>query len=257
MKDLSNFYDKMRNTEMNERVGGTDPELVGQACFRIMSRYFVYNDTDNILDFGCGIGRVLVQTATQTGKNVSVTGMDIMPDVIEFCNSAIRSGLENVHFELVAGNNDHYDKFIQSQTAPEKEVTESLYRSSFDKVYAFSVFTHVDHHQFADLLRFVRNTLKPDAIFLFSCFILTPYSRDTIHSNSGLFKFGKSTFEIDDRIFIGNQDDRLAFIAYDIGLLEKMIFDADLVVSFIEYGAWRGDTHSNSLQDIVVVRNRK
>ena len=50
---------------------------------------------------------------------------------------------------------------------------------------------------------------------------------------------------------IGNTDDRLAFIGYDIVRLERMIVEAGLVPAAIEYGDWRGAA-SASLQDVIV-----
>jgi hypothetical protein len=61
-------------------------------------------------------------------------------------------------------------------------------------------------------------------------------------------------FENNDTVFVGNTADRLAFIAYDIALLEEMVYQAGFVISHVHYGVWRGCGFGSSLQDIVVVR---
>ncbi len=256
MADLARIYDLMRGTELNERVGGADPKLVGQFCFHNIQLHLPLAPHDRVLDFGCGIGRVLVQVANNLPPTAAVVGMDIMPEVIAFCREYIAPSFGHATFELIEGSNVHYNKYINGAAAMKKAAVVSTYGGQFSKAYAFSVFTHVDLADFSALLRFVGELLAPGGDFMFTCFLLTEYSRAAIKNKTVQFSFDQPRHEHAGNVFIGNPADRLAFIAFDLGLVEKLVFDAGLIISRVEYGAWRGCGFGSSLQDIVVVRKQ-
>lgn len=254
MDDVSALYGRMRGSELNQRVGGGDPEEVGFFCYHNIKQQIGFAPGDRILDFGCGIGRVLVQVAKETDPSTKIVGMDIMPDAIAFCRENIAGIFPNTTFELIEGGNVHYDKYIVSGGAKSRADILGSYGRSFSKAYAFSVFTHVDLDDFATLLRFVGDLLAKDGELLLTCFILTAFSRAAIENKKTTFGFDASSFENDGQVFIGNGADRLAFIAYDLGLLDKLVSEAGLVISRIEFGAWRGSGFGSSLHDMLVLR---
>lgn len=257
MSDVQKIYDLIRQSEMNDWVGGSDPEAVGNACRGILARYITMDANSHLLDFGCGIGRVLLSVLNHTPSIGHVTGFDIMPQVISFCDTHIATTFAQTSFELIQGSNDHYDQFVAAAGAmgaksPARLQTE--FASTFSGAYAFSVFTHVEMADFRSLLKLVGELLQPGGEFLFTSFLLTPYSRQAIEQRSGLFPFGETAFEAEGSVFIGNVPDRLGFIAFDMALVEQMVFDAGLVITHVEHGAWTGSGFSPSLQDVIVCR---
>jgi SAM-dependent methyltransferase len=257
MTTIAGIYSLIKQTEMNDWVGGSDPEAVGDACFGILDRYIAVNKDSKLLDFGCGIGRVLLSALKHRPNLGHVTGFDIMPQVIDFCNSAIRPSFANTSFQLIGGSNDHYDQFIRaagSNAALSNDRVVSQYANTFTGAYAFSVFTHVELVDFRGLLQLLEQLLLPGGELLITAFLLTPYSRESINKRLSLFPFDKDAYEQDEQVFIGNTNDRLGFIAFDLTLVEKMVFDAGLVITHIEHGAWTGSGFSSSLQDVIVCR---
>ncbi len=256
MADAAAIYAAMRASEMNAWVGGADPELVGVHTYEILRRHMAIWPGSRILDFGCGIGRVTLKLLTERPDLARVTGVDIMPPVIAFCDRHLKPAFPNADFQLLSDTNDHYDRHIDGRGAQAMSKAEFVRRSEgvYGAAYAFSVFTHVDVDDFAPLLRFVGSLLPTHGQFLFTAFILTPASRKALADGKGTSRFPNGAFSHDGRVFVGERDDRLAFIAYDMTLLEEMIVDAGLIPSTIEYGGWRGDGFSASLQDIVVCR---
>ena len=257
MPNTHDIYELIRQSEMNDWVGGSDPETVGNACRSILSRYITIDANSRLLDFGCGIGRVLLSVLQHTPAVGKITGFDIMPQVIRFCDTHIASAFPQTSFELIQGSNDHYDQFVSAGGAAIAKGPSNLladYGSSFTGAYAFSVFTHVEMADFRSLLVLVVSILQPGGEFLFTSFLLTPYSRQAIEQRTGLFPFGETAFEADGRVFIGNVPDRLGFIAFDMALVEQMVFDAGLVITHVEHGAWTGSGFSPSLQDVIVCR---
>ena len=257
MADIQKVYQLIRQSEMNDWVGGSDPEAVGNACRGILDRYLTINAGSRLLDFGCGIGRVLLSVLNHTPTVGRVTGFDIMPQVINFCDEHIASAFPQTSFEVIQGSNDHYDQFVSAAgvtVAKNREQLQSTYGSTFTGAYAFSVFTHVEMSDFRSLLELVGGLLEPGGEFLFTSFLLTPYSRQAIEQRSGLFPFGETAFEGNGSVFIGNVSDRLGFIAFDMALVEQVVFDAGLVITHVEHGAWTGSGFSPSLQDVIVCR---
>lgn len=245
----------MRDTEMNDWVGGADPELVGQICASILLRHVPIGPGARVLDFGVGIGRVALAVLQQRPELASLTGFDIVPKLVGFCRETLGPHFPNASFELVADQNEHYERFKNDARPKSRADITGEYANSFDAAYAFSVFTHIDVNDFVDVLKFVSGLLKPGGRFMFTAFALTPYSRNQIASKKTTAPFPhNATYEDNGAVFIGNTDDRLAFIGYDIGRLEQMIYEAGLIPSIIEYGEWRGDRLSESFQDVFVCR---
>lgn len=161
---------------------------------------------------------------------------------------------------MIGGTNDYYDQFIEAsndRTAISRDQIYSRYQNKFTAAYAFSVFTHVEKLDFSSLLTLVEKLLVPGGEFLFTAFLLTPYSRKAITNEMCLFPFGKQGYENNNQVFIGNGTHRLGFIEFDLSLLETMIFEAGLIITHIEHGAWTGSEFSSSLQDAIVCRKPK
>lgn len=254
MNAISVIFDKMRATPMNDWIGGSDPEVVGDASALLIRRLLPINTDGKVLDFGCGIGRGLVSLLKEQPMPSKVVGMDIMPPVISFCREVIEPYFPNVIFELIEGSNEHYDHFIESQKRKPLTVLVSQYGATFDAAYAFSVFTHVDRKDFVALLKLVASLLAPGGHFLFTCFTLTEFSRQMIENSQSIFPLTESVFVDDGMVFWGNRTDPLAFIAFDKNLLEFMVWEAGLAITKIEYGCWMGGGIGSSLHDLVVVR---
>jgi hypothetical protein len=98
--------------------------------------------------------------------------------------------------------------------------------------------------------------LEPGGTLLFTAFLLTPYSRRSIQEGTTMFPFADAATEAQGDIFIGNAADRLSFIAFDLCLVEQMVFDAGLILTHVEHGSWAGGNvyFSPSGQDVVVCR---
>ena len=244
----------MRQTEMNDWVGGADPELTGEISASILLRHVTVDSTSAVLDFGAGIGRVAAAVLRQRPQLQSLMGIDIVPRMVDFCQTHFGAQFANVKFELLADKNSHYERFKGEARPKSRADLTASYGGRIDVAYAFSVFTHIDVHDFVDLLRFIGTLLKPGGRFLFTAFILTPFSRQRIEDNNTVIPLGARQYEAEGAVLVGNPEDRLAFIAYDIVLLERMIAEAGLIPAIIEYGDWRRDGFSASFQDVIVCR---
>jgi len=250
---ISEIFEKMRSTEMNDWVGGTDPEVVGNASADLIRRLMPISSESKILDFGCGIGRGMV-SLLRGGAPAKVVGMDIMPPVISFCQENIAPHFPQVSFDLIEGANDHYDQFIGDQFRKPLAQIEQEYKDYFNIAYAFSVFTHIDRKDFVNVLKLVESMLAPGGYFLFTCFTLTEFSRKMIDHSQTIFPLVNKAYVDNGEVLWGEQNDPLAFIAFDKQLLEAMTWEAGLAIMKVEYGCWMGGNIGSSLQDLIVVR---
>lgn len=251
MIDFNEVYSALRASSLNTLVGGSDPEEVGNFCSGIVNRYFNIQNDSRILDFGCGPGRVLLSVLRQNPNLNKLVGFDIMDEAIEFCRNNIERSASNASFELISDKNDHYNTHVSGVAGKDIEFIGRKYRNFFNYVYAFSVFTHIDRHDFGRTLKFISDVAQPGGKALITAFLLTPFSRSKIESNTANFRFERPEMSDDGLVFVGDAKDRLAFIAYDLLEAEKMFFDAGLVIEHIEYGSWRG-VASATLQDVIV-----
>lgn len=257
MSSTAPIFDEIRRSEMNDWVGGADPEAVGEACRGILDRYLAINANSRVLDFGCGVGRVLLSLLKHKPEVSQVTGFDIMPQVIKFCDAHIASAFPRTKFELLQGSNDHYNQFIAAAGAsPAKShaLVQTEYAAAFTEIYAFSVFTHVEMADFRALLLLLSKLLVPGGSLLFTAFLLTPYSRHAIRQGTTMFPLAGAVTEAQENVLIGNTADRLGFIAFDLMLMQQMVFEAGLIITHVEHGSWADAQFSASLQDVIVCR---
>jgi SAM-dependent methyltransferase len=147
-----------------------------------------FQDFNNMLEFGCGCGRVLRHLCDLPEK-CRISGTDIDREAIEWC----RSNLPRFSFGV---NNP-----LPPLPYP---------AGNFDLVYAISVFTHLDEdYQFAWLAE-LKRVLRPGGILIATthgAFIhdlasrrgsLSPVELETLQHKGLLFKTGrKGLFKLD------------------------------------------------------------
>ena len=193
--DFPRLYQAMRQTEMNDWVGGADPELAGEISASILLRHVNVDSNSWVLDFGAGIGRVAAAVLRQRPQLQFLTGLDIVPRMVDFCQTHFGTQFTNVKFELVADENAHYERYKSEARPKSRADIIASYGGQIDVAYAFSVFTHVDVNDFVDLLRFVGALLKPGGRLLFTAFALTPFSRSRIDDDKTVIPLPKRKYE--------------------------------------------------------------
>ncbi len=261
LADIAALFQVMRDSGMNAWVGGVDPESAGEASASVLLARVAVDESMHVMDFGAGIGRVALALLRQKPGLTHLTGVDIVPTMIDFCRTTIGANFPNTSFELLGDANHHYDRYKNQPAArplSRAQMTAQL-GASQDLIYAFSVFTHIDKGDFASLLEFVGGLLKPGGQVLFTAFVLTPHSRAMIAKRKTAARFPRFRTVYEDRgeVFIGNRFDRLSFIAYDLDRLKRMIAAAGLEIASIDYGAWSGEVVTHAYQDVIVCRKSR
>jgi len=169
---------------------------------RVLGEYFSKSIADftHILDWGCGSGRVLRYVADVAATDV--TGIDIDPQAIEWCQQAF----------------PHY-KFMAVNPQPPTPIA----TGTFDLIYAISVLTHLRENDHLKWLEELNRISKPNAVILLTTFGDVAWWRGRlpwkgfatwkIH-NAGFFNAGQNR-DLDE-IDIGDRDYyRNVFMSHD------------------------------------------
>lgn len=132
---------------VSKRFGGSDKEMMSPAFQHIKQnaeKYF--NETDNVLDIGCGPGDITLEIA-RIAK--SVHGIDISAGMIEAAEQKANSQ------NIATAKFSNADLF-----------NESFQNKLFDTVSAFNVLHYI--HDKKDFYRRIHELLKPNGLFISS-----------------------------------------------------------------------------------------
>ncbi len=122
----------------------------GKIIFDDMNAMFVKHkitlaDGTNILDFGCGCGRIIRHFASQ--KKYNLFGSDLNPELISWCDKNLDFG-----------------KFSTNSLVPPINYADNF----FDLIYARSVFTHLGKELQLEWIAELKRILKPGGLLYFT-----------------------------------------------------------------------------------------
>jgi SAM-dependent methyltransferase len=227
MNAVEEIFEKMRQSGMNDWVGGGDPAFVSMGSFGWIMGNLALRPSDHVLDFGCGIGRssVLIADYLTEGRLV---GVDLIPEQIRFCQTEIAPRLSNTSFHRIEAHNPHYDHLAKLDDASlsENDLVQR-YSNSFDAIIACSVFTHFDPDMAVNYLKLLGGLVKEGGHLCLTWF------------------FDRSDNPEDKRLVAGEHFRNIndyAFTLFSPILLYQMVGSAGLQIQRISYGSWRGTT---------------
>ena len=147
--------------------GSNDFIAQGMHQLNILKAFISLKPDDHVLDVGCGIGRTAIALTTYLNSNGKYCGFDAVEKGIKWCNRNITKDFPNFHFSFVPLYNDLY---TQSGLDAGKFVF-PFPGNSFDKVFLFSVFTHMQIHEIENYLKEIKRLLKPGGKSLATVFV--------------------------------------------------------------------------------------
>jgi ubiquinone/menaquinone biosynthesis C-methylase UbiE len=167
------------------RYVGDGADFVAVGCLLLKDLVTVggLQPYENVLDVGCGIGRLAVPLTKYLTAEGSYDGFDVVQHGIDWCRTRITPRYDNFRFE-------HFDAFhnLYNPTGKLKatDIRFPYPDKSFDFVFLFSIFTHmvpgdVDHN-----LGEIRRVLRDDGRCFMTAFLLDEPSIQAVRD-------GKST----------------------------------------------------------------
>jgi SAM-dependent methyltransferase len=258
------LYKIIEASPMNEWIGSGEAETIAKGNLAAAVDNGVLAETDRVLDFGCGIGRTTVALSEYANQG-EVVGVDIVRQMVEFCDKELAPHLPNARFLALDEPNPHYERYrseVTSSSVPPStlrlEQFEDQFRNHFDSILAFSVFTHFTPAMAAKFLATFARVLKPNGLVLLTAFIDVPWGKYRLRTLLDL-PLGKHELRLADR---GHRDcirtppltyavfgfDRLAVLAAKAGFrICRVVLGArDMTVP----PSLRKVTHS---QDVVIL----
>ncbi len=152
------------------RMTGGGPETfetISDLHQRNLAKWIGIEPQHSILEIGCGIGRDAIPLSTTLTRG-SYVGVDIIGRSIDWCTAYI--GARHPNFKFV-----HYDVDDQLHNPDGTTSTEAIVLpiedQSVDRIFLFSVFTHMYQKDIEHYLREFRRVLKPDGLVYATTFI--------------------------------------------------------------------------------------
>ncbi len=150
-------------------VGDGDFRAIGAEFLELFIRYGGLRPEWDVLDLGCGIGRMAIPLTQYLGPNSRYVGIDVNRAGVTWCRRRITRVYPNFVFRHVDYQNPLYNP------AGKKLPWESplpFEPESFDFVIATSVFTHLSRHEAKTYFQQVAGILRPGGRLFATFFLL-------------------------------------------------------------------------------------
>ena len=224
-------------------IGHGNFKKTGEEFFGYFTR-FGLKPEHNVLDIGCGVGRMAIPLTRFLKGNYE--GFDIVPYEVEWCSRSITPRFPNFHFRVADIFNEGYN--------PRGKIAGKDYRfpypdGSFEFCYLTSVFTHMLPDELNNYLREIRRVLKPSGRCLATCFLLNEESEALIAKGKSKLNFAYTN----GRCKVVNPEVPTDAVGYPEGDMEAMLKEAGLALLSKHYGSWCVRKEILSYQDILVL----
>lgn len=238
--------------EALDHLGGTGKgrQAVGRKWLEILTtRLGGLRPYENVLDAGCGVGRMAVHLTGYLNEKGSYEGFDIAPEGIAWCRENITSRYSNFHFQVA----DIYNKRYNPKGKQKAHTYRFPYNDeSFDLVFLASVFTHLLPGEMEHYISEISRVLKNGGRCIISYFLLNEISIEQIKAGNVaprrrfVHNFGKYRVQ--------SRQMPEAAVAHDECAVRKLYQKYGLnIVEPVRYGSWAGREGSlNQGQDIIL-----
>ena len=228
----------------------------GEEWSCILRIYGGLRSNSNVLEIGCGLGRIAFPLRYALIRGGTYDGFDIAAEKVEFLRRTFAAAYPNFRFQRADVYNTYYNP--SGSIAADRYVFPYA-DESFDVVYAASVFTHMLPRGVAAYLRQSARVLRPTGRCVFSFFLLDHYRRGLPRplgfARSG-FSFDHQLAGHDSDFAIGVPENPEEMCAYRLSLVERLAAEAGLQLARPALpGMWSGafDSWVGS-QDIIVLQ---
>lgn len=229
-------------------IGSGDFKKQGEHQLHLLKKYIDIKTNDTILDVGSGIGRTANALTKFLEKDGKYDGFDVVKKGVDWCNKNISKKFPNFHFKYIELNNSLYN----SHQEKSENFKFPYPDNSFDKVFLFSVFTHMKIEDIQNYFNEIERVLKTGGKCLATFFT---YSNEDFENLPGLkFPFKKEGYRL--------LDEKLpeANIAIEDAKLLEIIEKSGLKKTNEVKGFWRDFSKKHedvNFQDIIILEKNK
>lgn len=236
-----------------------DRLFIGDGDYRAIGAEFLGHAVElgglkrdaRVLDIGCGIGRLAVpMTQYLDAEKGSYDGVDPVAAGIAWCTNVITPAYPNFRFQHL----DIRHAIYNPAGAIEGDAVALPFADrSFDFVSLISVATHLP---IAELRRYaaeVARVLAPGGTVFLTAFVMTRNPDPPPRTRDPRLDFKRS--ETAPQWYV-DAVNPLGAVAFDDGVIEEMLYEANLEVRRKSLGSWRGRPAPH-FQDIFIIGHRQ
>ncbi|MGP0064333.1 MAG: class I SAM-dependent methyltransferase [Isosphaeraceae bacterium] len=225
--------------------------FIGNSC-EFLSFFIQLAGIDpdsDVLDVGCGFGRMAYMLAHYLNPTARYEGFDIIEHLIEWAQRSITPSFPNFNFQRV----DVYNKcYNRTGTLMSSEYRFPYPNDSFDLVFLSSVFTHMMAPDIRHYLDEIHRVLRPGGRCLTSCFLLNEESTPLVRDGKGQIPLVHPAEEC----FVKDPELPEDAVGFEESKMLEWIEDRDFIVNGTYYGSWCDRPKFTSFQDILVFQKR-
>lgn len=230
-------------------VGDGDFRAIGAEFLRHFVRLGNLAPTDQVLDIGCGIGRMALPLTQWLKFGVgSYDGIDVVKDGIEWCAQTITPAYGNFHFHHLDYRNPVYNP--AGDLAAERAAL-PFADGRFDFVVMTSVITHLDRATTEAYVAELGRVLRLGGRCFLSLFLMNDQARMGLKQEARRLSFDANASGPEYQADSTNPGGAVAFD--EDWLLEQCARHGLRPAAPILYGHWSG-RRSDNYQDLLVLR---
>ena len=228
-------------------VGPGDFQSSGAALMEDLITYGGLESGDQVLDIGCGVGRVALPLAGFLGASGGYIGFDVSRRAVNGCRRRFAHRRPDFAFVwLDLRNADYNAGGAVAETAARFPCDDA----SIDLAFAASVFSHVQMATVSHYLVEAARALKPGGRLVFTAYALTPARREAVER--GLTRLPFLPWRDGSMVMDPRSPERA--IAHDAQALSQAIQAAGLrLAAPWRAGDWAPEAELGGRQDIWVV----
>jgi SAM-dependent methyltransferase len=229
-------------------VGGGDFAAVGNEFLVHFREIGGLKPSDDVLDMGCGVGRMAVPLAGYLNRSGTYAGFDIAPVAIKWCRQNVSRLHRNFDFQVADLYNKRYN--------PEGKTKSVDFRfpygdDSFDFALATSLFTHLLPEDMEHYLAEASRVVRPGGTLFLTFYLLN----EEILARKDSWARALSFDHVREGCRTNSDEIPEAVVAYDEGDVQAACGAAGLTLERpIRYGRWSGASEPLSVQDVLLVR---
>ena len=223
----------------------------GKQHLTLLKNYANLKPSDTVLDVGSGIGRSAVALTNFLNKEAKYEGFDIVFKGVDWCTKNLKPDFPNFNFTHVPLNNDLYsltDKSANDFKFPYQNDT-------FDVVFLFSVFTHMQEAEVTNYLSEIERVLKPNGTCLSTFFTYDLADETHISDSNSNFNF---PFKFKNYRLM-NEKVPSANIAFSNDFINSVATKSNLKIVNKVLGYWNTNRKNDTLndyQDIILFKKQ-
>jgi SAM-dependent methyltransferase len=229
-------------------IGSGDFLAQGKHHLQLLKEYAGLKENHAVLDIGCGIGRAAVALTQYLSAEGKYEGFDVVEKGIMWCRKHISADFPNFNFRYIPLNNDLYH-FTEDKA---EDYVFPYEDNSFDTIFLFSVFTHMQPLEVQNYFNEIHRVLKPGGKCLGTFFLYDDQTEKEISKKENKINFPYER----ENYRLMNEKVPSANIAFKEIYIDKMIKVSGLKIENKIYGNWSKRTCEGlfDFQDILVFK---